>query len=469
MKVCVKYTYEDKEYVTLPNPPEVMKYSVLEKDKKTQSQLQTLYSLMFYSMMPTLEDAVVTPVEGGHYVSGTVHYNGKTYKMDTMTTKLELVETDDISLSSPNENGEQEVPFIIGETPLADSPQEAEVDEVIKSEEELDNIIDHMEQHAPEPLESDSEELKEQAETVGDEWADKVVEETVENDVPEPDPALSTEEANSLVNETEEEVKSETLPIDFFKPDDPAKYAKPAMESSYTVPHVGVYIGAPPSPSRKFNSFNVGFTKKVSLHTTYKGKGSRTTTPLPTYSRVQEPVEEPVITGLAEEAIEVKPPEYEQPMVQPASKSVLKKPEPIHVIIDPPEEEQEETLEEPIVTNGIPFKPVSAVDSEQIGDIANVAEAYCKELSEEDIEILERIPIELFGSLAEYTTDDIDADMVLRDGRDYCINNHWHVFGEWFAIDQIREMKRYFYCETEQIFTSITYQTKVNWFKVHGY
>ena len=475
MNSCVKYTYEGKEYVTLPAPPEVIKYTALERDKKTQRKLEMLYDLYDYTQIPVMEDAVVTPSGNGHYVHGHVTINGTTYEVDTLTNSLMLtpvdVPTPEPTVEPEPEEGPVELVPELEEVP-ADNEQELE-EVPTDNEQELEEVPDTAEPAfntvIPEPAfntsvvdSTNTEDSTNMGIIEPIETEETVEEKTVEVEA-EDRPSLH------LVPPIEKEEEKETEQvIEFYRPADPERQedVEKKVPDEITIPRLGVSFGNSKSYTKKYTNHVVGYktTKKIGISLP-NGSGNRVKTPLPTFKKAVESTPQAQVNTPVEEPVAEKDDDYDA-YARPVNR------EPIHVIIDtaePEEEEVEEVFEE-VEDEGIRFTPTAEIDMSTVnntGDISNTAAAYIEKLSEEDRALIEKIPIELFAPIQEYTSDAIDTDTLLRDGRDYCINNRWFNYGTWWAIDSMSDMKRYFYNEVEKIFTSVTYQTRINWAKIH--
>ena len=68
-----------------------------------------------------------------------------------------------------------------------------------------------------------------------------------------------------------------------------------------------------------------------------------------------------------------------------------------------------------------------------------------KDLPDDINKVIGDIPIELLGSISEFTMDTINV-VELLNGKDiYCIDRRWHKQGKWFCIDVVANCSRYFY------------------------
>lgn len=93
------------------------------------------------------------------------------------------------------------------------------------------------------------------------------------------------------------------------------------------------------------------------------------------------------------------------------------------------------------------------------------SDAFLSELSEDQQEVLRSIPSALTGKLAKYIMKPIDVEKLSHEGAEYCVNNKWEMAGEWYAIDSLADLSRYFYCESTGQYYVIPSKTLKGWLK----
>ena len=85
------------------------------------------------------------------------------------------------------------------------------------------------------------------------------------------------------------------------------------------------------------------------------------------------------------------------------------------------------------------------------------------ELSPEINAVIGDIPHPILGDIAEFTTEIVDQAVLREKGYIYCIDNHWHKAGNWFAIDQVSTSNRIFYNQRRNICIEIPTRICLKW------
>lgn len=83
--------------------------------------------------------------------------------------------------------------------------------------------------------------------------------------------------------------------------------------------------------------------------------------------------------------------------------------------------------------------------TEETEDSKALKEKLRATFSEEVNAVIGDIPHSILGSITEFTTNPIDADTLKERGHLYCIDNRWHKCGNWYCIDVVNDMSRFFY------------------------
>lgn len=92
------------------------------------------------------------------------------------------------------------------------------------------------------------------------------------------------------------------------------------------------------------------------------------------------------------------------------------------------------------------------------------ADKFYRELPDETREILEKIPLECMkGNITESTSLSINEDELKRQGSAYCITNRWHVYGDWYYIDVVHHMSRFYFNEKENVSSEISLSVFKKW------
>ena len=95
---------------------------------------------------------------------------------------------------------------------------------------------------------------------------------------------------------------------------------------------------------------------------------------------------------------------------------------------------EEPVVEEPVNT----FEPIKTPREEAKLQVR-------KDLPEDINKVIGDIPIDLLGSIAEFTMNPINT-VELINGKDmYCIDRRWHKQGKWFCIDVVSNSSRHFF------------------------
>lgn len=86
-------------------------------------------------------------------------------------------------------------------------------------------------------------------------------------------------------------------------------------------------------------------------------------------------------------------------------------------------------------------------------------------LSSEANAVIGDIPHALLTSFPEFTSEAPDVNAIRTEGVNYCIKNHWHKCGNWFATDYIENGMRCFYNVRRDIYVEIETATCKKWYK----
>lgn len=109
------------------------------------------------------------------------------------------------------------------------------------------------------------------------------------------------------------------------------------------------------------------------------------------------------------------------------------------------------------------------VVKEELTEDVPVTTSILDDLTDEQRRVLEIIPSNCFDfNISEYTTKDIDIGELDKNGSMYCILSGWHNAGNYYFIDVIQHMSRYFYSTKDKISIEIPAAICKEWAKLHG-
>lgn len=138
------------------------------------------------------------------------------------------------------------------------------------------------------------------------------------------------------------------------------------------------------------------------------------------------------------------------------------------VVVNPEPRHEEPVHKEPVVEPVIPVpeEPVLSFDN---APKPSMTDFDCMEflagLSKEQTSFLSKVPINLIGTIHEFTKEAVSEAQLMSLGSIYCVNNKWKISGDWYAIDEIQTLSRCIYCATTNEYQRISTKTLKGWMK----
>ena len=358
-------------------------------------------------MLPIVEDASVELKDYGYYITGKVTFDGET----------KSIIVDEFGVHEPTD-GKENIPEPEVETthepePVVDTEPEPELKPVVESTPEPEPVVESTSEPEPEPV------------------VESVPEDTVsQNDFSQPVPEVS--ESNPVPNgEITHHAKSATgAPIRNLEPGIGFSIGKKQSSKQ-------CLIGAPITTR---TGISLGTEEEIHVAASdFKGKPVLGRSSSGFFTRALEIAKEetpaviPVLNKSSEASVYPDQREIPQP---------VERVEPRFIEPAPPQREILETYEAPACT---------------------AKERLRAELSPEINAVIGDIPHPILGDIAEFTTEIVDQAVLREKGYIYCIDNHWHKAGNWFAIDQVSTSNRIFYNQRRNVCIEIPTRICLKW------
>lgn len=474
------FIYNNRRYITLvggsssfdeicPANSNAADYNKLAVTNYLISQFITEFGMSFTNAAP-IENPVVTMDGEAYHVTGTytdengftapievlkdkILVNGKDISIEELSDTAVLEEDEKVDEQSNNEEHAIESTINMEETAVM---EETTVMEDTASVEDSTDVVSEVDDSIAED-EQEVEDIEPIAEEV--KFDDSITEEvvtidTIEDTEDEHEVSIDTTEQRVINTNTiqpafdiERQLSGRSrMPVGFYfgsYNDESIEEEEDVMGNLGASPKIGFML-----PDDKVVGFKLGEPKKPET-SLYIGAVSTDQSNIGMQMH-KAPIEEPEV------AVEI-----------PARTSVVRTP------AKPVENADEEIVIKPFVKANNPKpveKPVPIVPTKSVitkdnedekKDVvtAEEKEEVLSKLQPELRDIIVRIPVTLLSNIEEFTTNPIDMTALESQGQNYCIEKRWKKSGNWFCIDAVNEMKRYFYNKNEHVSMGISIAT----------
>ncbi len=111
-------------------------------------------------------------------------------------------------------------------------------------------------------------------------------------------------------------------------------------------------------------------------------------------------------------------------------------------------------------------EPHQPAEHEEVIAPPSARTAFLESLKPEVAATLQDVPLELIRKCAVSVSKNIDFSTIAGEGEEYCQANNWQMCRDYYAIDNIKTMERYFYSKRTGTFTAIPIQILQKWRRI---